>query len=96
MAAIAERRRRVAYPRWCLKALALRQLLASPLAERQASRFVPEAMRDYDRLVAERGVKGAAATERTRDLAGLCGPKRGNLYVCRVSLGGHLRPCTRH
>jgi NAD(P)-dependent dehydrogenase (short-subunit alcohol dehydrogenase family) len=71
VAAIAERRRRVAYPRWCLKALALRQLLASPLAERQASKFVPEAMRDYDRLVAERGAKGAAATERTRELAGL-------------------------
>ena len=36
VAAIAERRRRVAYPRWFLKLLPLRQLLASPLAERRA------------------------------------------------------------
>ena len=35
VAAIAQRRRRVAYPRWFLKALAVRQLLASPLAERR-------------------------------------------------------------
>ena len=70
-AAIAQRRRRVAYPRWCLKALALRQLLASPLAERQSGKLVPESLRDYDRIVAERGASGAAATERTRELAGL-------------------------
>jgi NAD(P)-dependent dehydrogenase (short-subunit alcohol dehydrogenase family) len=70
-AAIAERRRRVAYPRWFLKALALRQLMASPLAERQAAKLVPEALREYDRIVAERGASAAAATERTRELAGL-------------------------
>jgi NAD(P)-dependent dehydrogenase (short-subunit alcohol dehydrogenase family) len=71
VAAIAQRRRRVAYPRWCLKALALRQLLASPLAERQAVKAVPEALREYDRLVAERGTSAAGTTERTRKLAGL-------------------------
>jgi NAD(P)-dependent dehydrogenase (short-subunit alcohol dehydrogenase family) len=71
VAAIAQRRRRVAYPRWCLKALALRQLLASPLAERQAVKSVPEALREYDRMVAERGTSAAGATERTRKLAGL-------------------------
>jgi NAD(P)-dependent dehydrogenase (short-subunit alcohol dehydrogenase family) len=71
VAAIAQRRRRVAYPRWFLKALVLRQLLASPLAERQSAKAVPEALREYDRLVAERGASGAGATERTRKLAGL-------------------------
>jgi NAD(P)-dependent dehydrogenase (short-subunit alcohol dehydrogenase family) len=71
VAAIAERRRRVAYPPWCLKALAVRQLLASPFAERRAAKGVPEAMQDYDRRVAERGARGAAATERTREVAGL-------------------------
>jgi len=71
VAAIAQRRRRVAYPRWCLKALALRQLLASPLAERQAGKSVPDALREYDRMVAERGASGAGASERTRKLAGL-------------------------
>jgi NAD(P)-dependent dehydrogenase (short-subunit alcohol dehydrogenase family) len=71
VAAIAQRRRRVAYPRWFLKALVLRQLLASPVAERQSGKAVPEALREYDRLVAERGASGAGATERTRKLAGL-------------------------
>jgi NAD(P)-dependent dehydrogenase (short-subunit alcohol dehydrogenase family) len=71
VAAIADRRRRVAYPRWFLKALAIRQLLASPLAERQSAKTVPETMRDYDLLIAERGVKAASATERTREVAGL-------------------------
>jgi NAD(P)-dependent dehydrogenase (short-subunit alcohol dehydrogenase family) len=71
VAAIAERRRRVAYPRWFLKALPLRQLLASPLAERQAGKAAPEAIREYERLVAERGASAASATERTRQLAGL-------------------------
>ena len=71
VAAIAQRRRRVAYPRWLLKALVLRQLLASPLAERQSGKSVPEALREYDRLVAERGAIAAGATERTRKLAGL-------------------------
>jgi NAD(P)-dependent dehydrogenase (short-subunit alcohol dehydrogenase family) len=71
VAAIAQRRRRVAYPRWFLKMLPLRQLLVSPLAERQAGRTVPESIREYERLVAERGASAASASERTRDLAGL-------------------------
>jgi hypothetical protein len=71
VAAISHRRRRVAYPRWFLKALVLRQLLVSPLAERQSAKAVPEALREYDRLVAERGASAAGATERTRKLAGL-------------------------
>jgi NAD(P)-dependent dehydrogenase (short-subunit alcohol dehydrogenase family) len=71
VAAIAERRRRVAYPRWFLKALAVRQLLASPLAERRSGKTMPEAMREYDLMVAERGASAASATERTRELAGL-------------------------
>jgi len=70
---IAERRRRVAYPRWFTKALAFRQLVVSPVAERRSARTVPEAMAEYERLVAERGVTGAAATERTREIAGLKG-----------------------
>jgi NAD(P)-dependent dehydrogenase (short-subunit alcohol dehydrogenase family) len=69
VAAIAERRRRVAYPRWFTKALAVRQLFASPLAERRATKEVPEAMAEYERMVAERGVEAASATERTRELA---------------------------
>jgi NAD(P)-dependent dehydrogenase (short-subunit alcohol dehydrogenase family) len=71
MAAIAQRRRRVAYPRWFTKALAIRQLLASPFAERRAVRAVPEAMRAYEQMAAERGAAAASATERTRELAGL-------------------------
>ena len=71
VAAIAERRRRVAYPRWFLKVLAVRQLLASPFAERRSERNVPELMREYDVMVAERGASAASATERTRELAGL-------------------------
>ena len=71
MAAIAERRRRVAYPRWFLKTLPLRQLLASRLAERQAGKAVPDAIREYERLVEERGASAASASERTRELAGL-------------------------
>jgi NAD(P)-dependent dehydrogenase (short-subunit alcohol dehydrogenase family) len=71
VAAIAQRRRRVAYPRWFLKALAVRQLLASRLAERQSGKSMTDAMREYDRMVAERGVSAASASERTRELAGL-------------------------
>ena len=71
VAAIAERRRRVAYPRWFLKALAVRQLFASPIAERRAAKTVPESLRVYDEVVAERGASAASATERTRELAGL-------------------------
>ena len=71
VAAIAERRRRIAYPRWFLKALAVRQLMASPLSERQSAKSVAEGMREYDAMIAERGASAAAATERTRELAGL-------------------------
>ena len=71
VAAIAERRRRVAYPRWFLKALGVRQLFASRMAERRTARTVPEALRVYEQAVAERGVGAASATERTRELAGL-------------------------
>jgi NAD(P)-dependent dehydrogenase (short-subunit alcohol dehydrogenase family) len=70
---IAGRRRRVAYPRWFTKALAFRQLVASPWAERRSARTVPAAMAEYERLAAERGAAGAAATERTREIAGLKG-----------------------
>jgi hypothetical protein len=71
VAAIAERRRRVAYPRWILKALGVRQLFASRMAESRAAKTVPEALRVYDEAVAERGASAASATERTRELAGL-------------------------
>jgi NAD(P)-dependent dehydrogenase (short-subunit alcohol dehydrogenase family) len=71
VAAIAARWRRVAYPPWFTKALVVRQVFASALFERQAAKEVPQGMRDYEQLIAERGVEGAAATERTRDLAGL-------------------------
>jgi NAD(P)-dependent dehydrogenase (short-subunit alcohol dehydrogenase family) len=71
VAAIAERRRRVAYPPWILKALAIRQFLASPLAERRTGKGVPEVMQEYDRLVAERGASAASTTERTREVVGL-------------------------
>jgi NAD(P)-dependent dehydrogenase (short-subunit alcohol dehydrogenase family) len=71
LVAIARRRRRVAYPRWFLKLLPFRQLLASPLADRQTGKTVPVAIREYEALVAERGASAASATERTRELAGL-------------------------
>ena len=71
VAAIAGRRRRVAYPRWFLKTLGIRQLLASPLSERRVAKTVPDAIREYDQMVTERGASAASATERTRDLAGL-------------------------
>ncbi len=71
VAAIAERRRRVAYPKWFLRALPLRQLFASRFVEREASKRVPEAEADYERAVAERGASAAGASERTRELAGL-------------------------
>jgi NAD(P)-dependent dehydrogenase (short-subunit alcohol dehydrogenase family) len=70
-AGIAERRRRIAYPKWFRAVLPFRHLLVSPLLERGAARDVPEAMREYERLIAERGESAAAATERTRDLAGI-------------------------
>ena len=71
VAAIAERRRRVAYPRWFLKALPLRQVFASRWAERRAARTVPDALREYERAVEERGASAASASERTREIAGL-------------------------
>jgi hypothetical protein len=71
VAAIAERRRRVSYPRWFLKALSIRQFFASPMAERRSAEGAAEAMREYDAMVAERGTAAASATERTRELAGL-------------------------
>lgn len=69
--AIAERRRRVSYPKWFLRLLPLRQLFVSRFFERQGAREVPEAIADYERIMAERGASGAAATERTRELAGI-------------------------
>jgi NAD(P)-dependent dehydrogenase (short-subunit alcohol dehydrogenase family) len=71
VAAIAERRRRVAYPRWFLKTLAVRQFFASRWAERRAGKAVPDAIREYEQLVAERGATAASASERTRELAQL-------------------------
>lgn len=71
VAAIAERRRRVAYPKWFLRALPFRQAFVSRLIERQAAKEVPEAEREYEQRIAERGASAAAATERTRELAGL-------------------------
>jgi NAD(P)-dependent dehydrogenase (short-subunit alcohol dehydrogenase family) len=70
-AAIAERRRRISYPRWFLRVLPLRQLFVSRVVERETSKRVPETLRAHERLVAERGESAASATERTRELAGL-------------------------
>jgi NAD(P)-dependent dehydrogenase (short-subunit alcohol dehydrogenase family) len=71
VAAIAQRRRRLAYPRWFLKLLPLRQLLASRLVERRVGKAVPEAISEHERMVAERGASAASASERTRELAGI-------------------------
>jgi NAD(P)-dependent dehydrogenase (short-subunit alcohol dehydrogenase family) len=71
VAAIAQRRRRVSYPRWFLKALPLRQLLVSPWAERRTAKNVPDSIREYERQAAERGASAASASERTREIAGL-------------------------
>jgi NAD(P)-dependent dehydrogenase (short-subunit alcohol dehydrogenase family) len=71
VAAISERRRRVAYPKWFLRLLPLRQFFASALVERGAAREVPEAEREYERAVAERGAAAAGASERTRQIARL-------------------------
>jgi NAD(P)-dependent dehydrogenase (short-subunit alcohol dehydrogenase family) len=70
-AAIVDRRRRISYPRWFLKVLWMRQLFASALVERLGARRVAEGIGEYDRLVAERGVSAASASDRTRELAGL-------------------------
>jgi NAD(P)-dependent dehydrogenase (short-subunit alcohol dehydrogenase family) len=71
VAAIAERRRRVAYPKWFLKLLPVRQLFASAWLERQAAKEVPEAELEYEQAMTERGGAAAGASERTRRLAGL-------------------------
>ena len=71
VSAIAERRRRVAYPRWFLKLLPIRQLFVSAIAERRTGQVVPEAIREFDRLAAEQGASAASASERTREVAGL-------------------------
>jgi NAD(P)-dependent dehydrogenase (short-subunit alcohol dehydrogenase family) len=71
VAAIAERRRRVAYPKWFLKALPFRQAFVSKLIEREASKEVLEAEREYEQRVAEVGAAAAGTTERTREVAGL-------------------------
>jgi NAD(P)-dependent dehydrogenase (short-subunit alcohol dehydrogenase family) len=71
VAAIAERRRRVAFPKWFLRALPFRQAFVSKLFEREAAKHVPEAERDYEERIAQQGASAAAATERTRELAGL-------------------------
>jgi NAD(P)-dependent dehydrogenase (short-subunit alcohol dehydrogenase family) len=71
VAAIAERRRRVSYPKWFLRVLPFRQLLVSRFFERQAAKEVPDAIREYEQRIAEHGESAAAATERTRELAGI-------------------------
>lgn len=71
VAAIEHRRRRVAYPKWFLKALAFRQLFASAAAERAGRGRAAEGVAEWERVVAERGASVASAPERTRDLAGL-------------------------
>ncbi len=71
VAAIAGRRRRVAYPPWFLRTLGMRQFFASALAERGMRDRAAEAVREHERLVAEQGAGAASATERTRQLARL-------------------------
>ncbi len=71
VAAIEERRRRVAYPKWFLKALAFRQLFASAAAERAGRSRAAEGVAEWERVVAERGASAASAPERTRELADL-------------------------
>jgi hypothetical protein len=46
-------------------------MFASRMAERRAGKTVPEAIREYERQVAERGASAASASERTRQVAGL-------------------------
>jgi NAD(P)-dependent dehydrogenase (short-subunit alcohol dehydrogenase family) len=69
VAAIEHRRRRVAYPKWFLKALAFRQLFASAAAERAGRSRAAEGVAEWERVVAERGASAASAPERTRELA---------------------------
>jgi NAD(P)-dependent dehydrogenase (short-subunit alcohol dehydrogenase family) len=70
-AAIAERRRRVAYPKWFLKVLPLRQLLAAKVFERQAAKQAAIALTEYERLARERGASTISTTKRTRELTGI-------------------------
>jgi NAD(P)-dependent dehydrogenase (short-subunit alcohol dehydrogenase family) len=71
VAAIEHRRRRVAYPRWFLKALTVRQLFASALVERAGRSRAGDAVAEYERIAGERGASAVSASERTRELAGL-------------------------
>ena len=70
-AAIAQRRRRVSYPKWFVRALPLRQLFTAPFVERSAAKRFNETSAEYERLLAERGASAMSAAERTRELAGL-------------------------
>jgi NAD(P)-dependent dehydrogenase (short-subunit alcohol dehydrogenase family) len=71
VAGIEQRRRRIAYPTWFLKALAVRQLFASALLERAGGARNAEGLAEYERIVAEQGGRVTSTTERTRELAGL-------------------------
>jgi NAD(P)-dependent dehydrogenase (short-subunit alcohol dehydrogenase family) len=71
VAGIEQRRRRIAYPTWFLKALAVRQLFASALLDRAARARNAEGLAEYERIVAEQGGRVTSTTERTRELAGL-------------------------
>lgn len=71
VAGIVERRRRIAYPRWILKSLPLRQLFASALSERLAAKGVAQSLAEHEQLVAERGARAISSTARTRELGGL-------------------------
>jgi NAD(P)-dependent dehydrogenase (short-subunit alcohol dehydrogenase family) len=71
VAAIAQRRRRISYPKWFLKLLPLRQLFASTFVERRAGKNVAESLREHEQMVEERGASAASASERTREVAKL-------------------------
>jgi NAD(P)-dependent dehydrogenase (short-subunit alcohol dehydrogenase family) len=69
--AIAQRRRRVSYPKWFVRALPLRQLFTARYVERQAAKRFNETAGEYERLLAERGASAMSAAERTRELANI-------------------------
>ncbi len=69
--AIAQRRRRVSYPKWFVRALPLRQLFTARYVERQAAKRYNETAGEYERLLAERGASAMSAAERTRELANI-------------------------
>ena len=71
IAGIAERRRRVAFPKGLLGLLPFRQVFASAAVDRLAARSAGQTIREYEQLVRERGASAASATERTRQIAGL-------------------------